>query len=284
MNKKRILLKLSSLLLFTSVFLSPLNACAETFYSKPSEKMKLVWSDEFDESEINKDNWTYDIGKGNNGSNNGWGNNELQYYTDRSDNSRIEDGNLVIEAHKENYNGSDYTSARLKSKELKEFTYGRIEARIKLPLDQGLWPAFWMLGSSFTGDDKWPYCGEIDIMEHVNKEPVVSGALHWDNNGPQTFGQSVTVDNLDDYHVYALEWTKNYIKWYVDDQLFCAADISDIIIPNLERNIKNNDAFHQPFFILLNMAVGGNWPKDPDDSTDFPAKMYVDYVRVYELS
>lgn len=142
MNKKRILFKLSSLLLFTSVFLSPLNACAETFYSKPSEKMKLVWSDEFDGSEINKDNWTYDIGKGNNGSNNGWGNNELQYYTDRSDNSRIEDGNLVIEAHKENYNGSDYTSARLKSKELKEFTYGRIEARIKLPLDQGLWPAF----------------------------------------------------------------------------------------------------------------------------------------------
>lgn len=281
MNKKGIMCKLSYVLLFTSVLFSPLGACAETVQTTQSGRWTLVWNDEFNGSEINKDNWTYDIGIGNNGNNNGWGNNELQYYTDRTDNARIEDGNLVIEAKKENYNGCEYTSARLKTKGLHEFTYGRIEARIKLPLEQGMWPAFWMLGSSFTGDDAWPYCGEIDIMEHVNKESVVSGALHWDNNGSQTFGKSLYDISPDDYHVYAIEWTKNYIKWYVDDIEFCAADISDIIIPGLERNIKNNDAFHEPFFILLNMAVGGNWPGSPDDSTNFPAKMYVDYVRVY---
>lgn len=284
MNKKLIIRKLSSILLFTSVLFTPLSACAKTDISSSNSdyaKRTLIWNDEFDGNEINKENWTYDIGKGNNGNTDGWGNNELQYYTDRTDNARIEDGNLVIEAKKEEYNDSKYTSARLKTKGLHEFTYGRIEARIKLPMEQGMWPAFWMLGSSFTGDDAWPYCGEIDIMEHVNKESVVSGALHWDNNGAQTFGQSLYDISPDDYHVYAIEWTKNYIKWYVDDVEFCAADISDIVIPNLKRNIKNNDAFHKPYFILLNLAVGGNWPGSPDDSTNFPAKMYVDYVRVY---
>lgn len=284
MNKRKITLNLSSIFLFTSILFTPLSVCAKTTDSlsnSNSSKGALIWSDEFDGKEINRNNWTYDIGKGNNGNTNGWGNNELQYYTDRTDNARIEDGNLVIEAKKEDYKGSEYTSARLKTKGLQEFTYGRIEARIKLPLEQGTWPAFWMLGSNFTGDDAWPYCGEIDIMEHVNKESVVSGALHWDNNGSQTFGQSFYDISPDEYHVYALEWTKNYIKWYVDDVEFCAADISDMIIPGLERNIKNNDAFHKPYFILLNMAVGGNWPKSPDESTNFPAKMYVDYVRVY---
>ena len=284
MNKRKLILNLSSIFLFTSILFTPLSVCAKTTNSlsnSNSSKGALIWSDEFDGNEINRNNWTYDIGKGNNGNTNGWGNNELQYYTDRTDNARIEDGNLVIEAKKEDYKGSEYTSARLKTKGLQEFTYGRIEARIKLPLEQGTWPAFWMLGSSFTGDDAWPYCGEIDIMEHVNKESVVSGALHWNNNGSQTFGQSLYDISPDEYHVYALEWTKNYIKWYVDDVEFCAADISDMIIPGLERNIKNNDAFHKPYFILLNMAVGGNWPKSPDESTNFPAKMYVDYVRVY---
>lgn len=283
MNRTRRLLKLSSLLLFNFLLLSPLNTYAETSYSQSSNRMKLVWSDEFDGSEINQDNWTYDIGKGNNGNTDGWGNNELQYYTDRSKNARIDNGNLVIEAYKEDYNGSNYTSARLKSKGLQEFTYGKIEARIKLPIDDGIWPAFWMLGNSFTGDDKWPYCGEIDIMEHVNKEPAVFGTIHWNNNGPQTFGKSTFIENIDDYHVYAIEWSKNYIKWYIDNIEYCAADISDIEIPNLERNIKNNDAFHEPFFILLNVAVGGNWPKSPNAYTNFPAKMYVDYVRVYKF-
>lgn len=133
MNRTRRLLKLSSLLLFNFLLLSPLNTYAETSYSQSSNRMKLVWSDEFDGSEINQDNWTYDIGKGNNGNTDGWGNNELQYYTDRSKNARIDNGNLVIEAYKEDYNGSNYTSARLKSKGLQEFTYGKIEARIKLP-------------------------------------------------------------------------------------------------------------------------------------------------------
>lgn len=283
MNRKNLISRMCSSLLFTSILISPLSTYADTKISthSNSEKGTLIWSDEFNGDEIDRNNWTYDIGRGNNGNNNGWGNNELQYYTDRTDNARIEDGKLIIEAKKENYNDCEYTSARLKTKDLQEFTYGRIEARMKIPYGQGIWPAFWMLGSSFNGDDTWPYCGEIDIMEHVSNDPKVWGTIHWDNNGPQSFGTGMSVDNFDDYHVYAIEWTKNYIKWYVDDVEFCAADISDIVIPKLERNIKNNDAFHKPYFILLNLAVGGNWPGSPDDSTNLPAKMYVDYVRVY---
>ena len=278
MIKNTLLRKLSSLLLCSNIILSPLSVYAATVPAN-SDKLNLVWSDEFDGDNINTDNWTFDIGTGRSG----WGNNELQYYTDRTDNVRVEDGNLVIEAKKEDYNGSKYTSARLKSKGLQEFTYGKIEARIKMPIGQGLWPAFWMLGQNFTGDDAWPYCGELDIMEHVSNDPKVWGTLHWDNNGPQSFGTGMVVDNLDDYHTYSIEWTKNYIRWYVDDVEFCAADISDIVIPKLERNIKNNDAFHKPFFLLLNLAVGGNWPQSPDESTVLPAKMYVDYVRVYSV-
>lgn len=251
--------------------------------SNKNNSLKLIWSDEFDGGTINTNNWTYDIGKGSSG----WGNNELQYYTNRNDNSRIENGNLIIEAKKENFGDSQYTSARLKSKGLQEFTYGRIEARIKLPSDQGIWPAFWMLGSSFNGDEDWPYCGEIDIMENVSKQKDIYGSIHWNNNGPNTFGSKLSIENVEDYHVYAIEWTPSYIKWYVDDVLYNTAIIGPVSLNNSSYyipndTIKNNEAFHKPFFLLLNVAVGGNWPKSPDNTTKFPAKMYVDYVRVYE--
>ncbi|MBW6411126.1 glycoside hydrolase family 16 protein [Clostridium weizhouense] len=231
-----------------------------------SNEWKLVWSDEFNDRNVNTSNWTYDI------DGHGWGNNELQYYTDREENARIEDGNLVIQAKKEDFNGSKYTSARLKSEGLQEFTYGKIEARIKLPSDKGLWPAFWMLGANMSSV-KWPNCGEIDIMEHVNTENKIYGTLHWNDKGAQSFGNKFEVD-VTEYHTYSIEWNPNTIKWFVD-----GVQYEELSIAN---NITGNDEFHKPFFILLNLAVGGNWPQDPDLSTNFPAKMYVDYVRVYK--
>lgn len=282
-NFKSILI--SSLVISTHLSLTTCTYAINAVDSNRSTDSKLIWNDEFDGETINHENWAYDIGIGNNG----WGNNELQYYTNRTDNVRIENGNLIIEAKKENYKDKNYTSARLKSKGLQEFTYGRIEARIKLPSDQGIWPAFWMLGSNFSSDADWPYCGEIDIMENVSKQKDIWGTLHWNNNGPNTYGKNLSIENVEDYHVYAIEWTSSYIKWYVDDILYNTAIIGPVYLNEnsyyiSSNTIANNDAFHKPFFILLNLAVGGNWPKSPDDTTEFPAKMFVDYVRVYKLS
>ncbi|NLG84815.1 MAG: glycoside hydrolase family 16 protein [Firmicutes bacterium] len=227
----------------------------------------LVWSDEFNGSSINSSNWSFDIGGG------GWGNNELQYYTDRSENARIENGNLVIEARKESYQGYQYTSARLKTQGKRSFTYGRIEARMKLPMGQGLWPAFWMLGANFPSVG-WPKCGEIDIMEHINNETVVHGTIHWDNNGYAYYGGASGYVDVTQYHVYSVEWTPSYIRWFVDGVKFWEA--------NIANSINGTDEFHKPFFIILNLAVGGNWPGAPNSSTVFPARVYVDYVRVYQ--
>lgn len=228
---------------------------------------KLIWSDEFDASSINKSNWTYDIG----GS--GWGNNELEYYTNRSENSRIEGGNLVIEARKEAYGGMNYTSARMKTQALQTFTYGKVEARMKLPAGQGIWPAFWMLGSNIV-DVSWPKCGEIDIMEHINNEAVSHGTIHWDLDGHQYYGGPTPNIDVTQYHTYGIEWDDKAIKWFIDGTKYWEA--------NIENNINGTDEFHKPFFVILNLAVGGQWPGNPDGSTIFPAKMYVDYVRVYQ--
>jgi beta-glucanase (GH16 family) len=231
----------------------------------------LVWSDEFNESTINPDNWTYDLGTGSGG----WGNNELEYYTSRTNNVRIENGNLVIQARQESYGGMNYTSARLKSQGLQSWTYGRIEASIRLPSGQtqGLWPAFWMLGNNF-GSVGWPECGEIDLMERVNLNTTINGTIHWYDNGEADYGSISSVLDFTQYHVYAIEWDPGMITWYVDGNPFLQA--------NITNNINNTGAFHLPFFILLNLAVGGNWPGSPDAATTFPATMYVDYVRVYQ--
>lgn len=277
MKLKIIACTLASAILFTNI--TSVHA-AET---NTSETFRLIWSDEFNGNSINRSNWTFDIGNGNNG----WGNNELQYYTDRNENARVEDGNLIIEAKKEHYNNSNYTSARLKTKNLKEFTYGRIEAKIKLPDGQGIWPAFWMLGSSFNGDSDWPQCGEIDIMEHLNNESLIHGTLHIkQNNYPKTLGGTTTLIDPEEYHIYAVEWSPSYIKWFVDDNLYYQVPLGGQIKINencyyVPSNAIKNEALSKPFFIILNIAVGGNWPKSPDESTQFPSKMYVDYVRVY---
>lgn len=224
----------------------------------------LVWSDEFDGTAVNTANWAYDLGGG------GWGNNEQEYY--QAANATVANGNLVITAKKQRVKANSYTSARLKTQGKHEFTYGRIEARIKLPLGQGLWPAFWMLGANIN-TVSWPGCGETDIMEHINTENTIYGTIHWDNNGHASYGGNTTT-TPSDYHVYAVEWNATSIRWYVDSVQYLTADITN--------GINGTEEFQKPFFILLNLAVGGNWPGQTIDDSKLPASMYVDYVRVYQ--
>ncbi len=232
----------------------------------------LVWHDEFDGPEIDAANWTHETGG------HGWGNGENQYYTDAADNAFIEDGKLVIQALEQNILGKRFTSARLITKGKVEVTYGRIEARIQIPTGQGIWPAFWMLGNDID-QISWPYCGEIDIMENIGSEPgIIHGTLHGPGySGGNGVGKSYTLPNgrpfADDFHVYAIEWEPAAIRWYVDDMLYNTVTADDL---------PGDWVYDHPFFILLNVAVGGRWPGPPDNTTVFPQRMTVDYVRVYE--
>ncbi|MCL6459598.1 MAG: family 16 glycosylhydrolase [Gorillibacterium sp.] len=240
-------------------------------HSSAATSWNLAWSDEFDGTSLNAANWSAEIGTGNSG----WGNNELQYYTSRTQNVQVSGGNLAITAQRESYNGMNYTSARIKTQGLRSFTYGKIEARIKLPSGQGLWPAFWMLGTNIDSA-YWPKCGETDIMERVNNNASVNGAVHWDANGQADYSQVSGNLDFSQYHVYGVEWDSTYIKWFVDGTLYSSFYI--------ENGTGNTEEFQKPSFILLNLAVGGNWPGSPDGSTAFPAQMLVDYVRVYNAS
>jgi beta-glucanase (GH16 family) len=231
---------------------------------------ELVWSDEFAGPNINLNNWTYDIGGG------GWGNNEYEYYTDRPENSRIENGMLVIEARAERLRSRNYTSARLKTQGLQTFTYGRVEARIQVPYGQGIWPAFWMLGSDITTLG-WPNSGEIDIMEHIGREPYnVYGTVHGPNySGANGVGNFITLSQpvTNSFHIVAIEWTPTEIRWYLDGVQYHS------VTPN---TVPGTWVFNHDFFIILNLAVGGYWPGYPDATTVFPQRMTVDYVRVYQ--
>ena len=231
-----------------------------------AQSWHLVWSDEFT-TKIGPD-WTLETGRGISG----WGNNELQYY--RQENATIENGALVITAKKENFGGAKYTSARLKTQGLKSWTYGKVEARILLPSFEGSWPAFWMLGENITSVG-WPACGEIDIMEHINISNEVHGTIHWQDHNSQYahYGAGISI-NLSGYHTYSVEWDDKFIKWFIDGVQFH--------IVNIENGVNGTSEFHNDFFILLNMAIGGNWPGFSIATTALPAKMYVDYVRVYQ--
>jgi beta-glucanase (GH16 family) len=248
---------------------------------------QLVWSDEFnqpDGSSPNPTNWTFETG--NNG---GWGNNELEYYTSRTNNARIENGQLVITAIQESFGGQNYTSARMKTQGLQSWTYGRMEASIKIPRGQGLWPAFWMLGTNIGPPGVgWPTCGEIDIMENIgktnnNEQAKAYGTIHGpqgggDYNGGAGVGGTYTLPGggalADNFHLYAIEWTTNQIKWFVDSNLYFTATPASL--PG-----GSTWVFTAPQFILLNVAVGGNFPGNPSNYTVFPQQMLVDYVRVY---
>ena len=245
-----------------------------------AEFKNLVLSDEFDtDNEINADIWTFDIGTGSNG----WGNNEEQFYTNRTENISVQNGILIIKALKEDYNGSDYTSSKILTKGLKEQAYGRFEARIQLPTGQGMWPAFWLLGANCgdgTADTEvWPNCGEIDIMEYRGQEPtVVHGSVH----GPgYAAGNAITKsyvlenDRFDTgFHVFGIEWSPEYINYYVDDVLYNQ-------ITRQQVQEKGTWVFDQPFYIIINLAVGGNFIGAPIEETVFPQTMLIDYVRVY---
>jgi beta-glucanase (GH16 family) len=246
----------------------------------------LVWSDEFnqqDGSAPDSTKWSYDEGVGNNG----WGNSELEYYTSRAKNVSIQNGNLVITAIRESYVDSsgvtrDFTSARIKTRDRFAQAYGRFEARIKIPGGVGLWPAFWMLGDNIKLVG-WPSCGEIDIMENIGPEPTkVHGTIH----GP-AYSAAKGISSpyalaggrrfADDYHVFAVEWEPNAIRFYVDNDLYATRTPADL--PSGAQWV-----YDHPFFIILNLAVGGNWPGPPDATTSFAASMLVDYVRVYQRS
>lgn len=231
----------------------------------------LVWHDEFDGEVLNLDNWTYDLG----GS--GWGNHEHQYYTARPENARLEEGLLVIEARAEQYLQSNYTSARIKTQDLHDWTYGRIEARMQLPYGNGIWPAFWMLGTDI-GQVGWPASGEIDIMEHIGREATqIFGTVHGPGySGAGGVGGSTTFPSgslSDAFHVYAIEWEPAQIRWYVDEEQYFQ------VIPGL---LPGDWVYNHPFFIIINLAVGGDWPGYPDETTVFPQYLRVDYVRVYQ--
>lgn len=232
---------------------------------------ELVWHDEFDGDTIDRSNWTFDIGAG------GWGNGEAQYYTDRPENAYTEDGMLVIEARQERFEESYYTSARLKSEGLQEFQYGRMEARLRVPAGRGLWPAFWMLGSNFRTVG-WPDSGEIDIMEYIGREPDLifgtiygpgySGALGLSKWNRQEFNIA------DDFHTYAIEWDENQITWFFDGEAYNTYTREDVG--------TRDWPFDQPFFFILNLALGGQLPGPIGLDTEFPARYLVDYVRVYQ--
>ena len=235
---------------------------------KAADNYELVWSDEFNGNSLDTNTWNYEIGTGSWG----WGNNEQQYYTDR--NIKVSNGTMKITAKREDYGGMKYTSSRITTKNKKNFKYGKIEARIKMPKFKGVWPAFWMLGAN-QDSVGWPKCGEIDIMEAINDENLVYGTLHWFNdpgNNNADSGSSVAVADRTEYHVYGVEWTADKLRWYVDGKVYRTMDVS-------------NDSFSEvrkEYFVIFNMAIGGQWPGYNIDETAFPATMEVDWVRAYK--
>jgi beta-glucanase (GH16 family) len=245
------------------------------------EKWSLVWSDEFNESTVDPAKWAYMFGNGTlYGETAGWGNNELQSYTDNTENTGIyqdDAGNsaLYIDA-RETADGTGYTSAKLTTEDLFEFRFGRVDARIKVPGTKGMWPAFWTLGAN-KPDIGWPGSGEIDIMEVIgNQENMLHGTVHYVNtyNSYDFKGGTKAITEgkySDEYHVYSVEWTPEKISWLVDDVVYNSVDI--------EADMKE---FLREHYLILNVAVGGNWPGNPDETTVFPGRMSVDYVRVYQ--
>lgn len=237
----------------------------------------VVMEENFDGTELDTSLWSYDIGDGSSQGLSGWGNNELQYYTDRLENVKVEDGILNITARKEAYEEASYTSGRILTKLNFDQKYGRFEARMKLPWGQGLWPAFWLLGADID-EVGWPQTGEIDIMEYRGQEPTrIHGSVHGpEYSGAEAVSKSYNLewDRFDtDFHVFGIEWGKDYINFYVDDDLY------NQITP---EDVDGEWVYNKPFYILINMAVGGSYVGSPTEDTVFPQTLEIDYVRVYQ--
>ncbi|MEQ8242489.1 glycoside hydrolase family 16 protein [Fulvivirga sp.] len=235
---------------------------------------QLVVQDEFDSDGMpNSDIWNFDIGTGING----WGNNELQYYTARPENIQVQNGFLIITAREESYRGSNYTSAKILTKGKIEQTYGRFEARMKLPWGQGMWPAFWMLGADIDVNP-WPGAGEIDIMEYRGQDPsIVLGSVHGPGySGGEAVTKSYTLQNdrFDTgFHVFGIEWGSDFVNYYVDDVLYNQITPADV---------PGEWVFNKPFYLIINLAVGGTFVGSPNNETVFPQTMIIDYVRIYK--
>jgi beta-glucanase (GH16 family) len=246
---------------------------------EPPDDIEQVWSDEFDGGAVDRSNWTFDIGGG------GWGNGEAQFYTDRPENSRVENGLLVIELRQERFEGSYYTSARLTTQGLREFQYGRIEARLKVPSGAGTWPAFWMLGADFDNesDDSsrhWPNVGEIDIMEYVGREPdLVIGTIHgpgYAGSGGLSRWNRQDYDVSEDFHTFAVEWDVHGIRWFYDGEPYYEVGPDEVG--------DREWVFDHPFFIIVNLALGGTFGGNIALDLEFPIRYYVDYVRAYQAT
>ncbi len=239
-----------------------------------SKQYKLVWSDEFDGTALDQDNWNYEHGNGNWG----WGNNEWEDYTDEERNIKVENGNLVITARADKEEGGDihYTSARIQTSGKASFKYGKIEARIKVPSEDGLWPAFWMLGQNQPKG--WPYCGEIDILETWNTGAFAQAALHYEDEvkkpGKDTYFTGYKkMEDKTQWHVYGMNWTPKKIQCYVDNKVYREFDISD----KAKSELREDE-----YYFIINCAIGGNLPgMGPNDKFE-SAQMLVDYVRVYQ--
>lgn len=254
--------------------IEPILSDADGYYTPETyPSMNRVWNDEFSDATLNTSTWSYELGNGCNVSLCGWGNNELEIYTDKPENIKLESGRLVITARKEA--GGSYTSARIKTENKKELKFGRIDVRAKLPKGQGIWPAIWMLGENIDVVS-WPTCGEIDIMELVGHEPAtVYGTVHYNNDGYKYNSSSKSLtsgDFSDKFHVFSIVWDFNSIIWYVDNIEFKRFSNSGIA----------SWPFNKPFYFIMNVAVGGNWPGPPDATTSFPQQMEVDYIRVFQ--
>ena len=317
MNKiNKYKLRIQTLVLMSFLFASffTISSCDTDETQTVATFTNLEMADEFDvEGAPNSEIWNFDIGTGPNSD--GWGNNELQYYTSRSENVTVQNGLLVISAIEEDYNGSSFTSAKILTKGKFSQAYGRFEARIKVPGGSGLWPAFWLLGENVDVDG-WPQCGEIDIMEYRRQEPTkVSGSIHGpgysgltDPQGQVTKSYDLGNDRYDaGFHVFGIEWSPDYINYYIDDVLYNQITPSDIVVTPADAVYSLNDGveaveatayspaveaveptdvtgdwvFNKPFYIIINLAVGGNFPGNPDSGEVFPQNMLVDYVRVY---
>ncbi len=282
----------------TLVFMCTILSCSTSETQTVANFTELVMHDEFDiDGAPDNTIWGYDIGRGNDG----WGNNELQYYTSRTENVKVENGYLLITAKKESYEGASYTSSRLLTKGLFTQKYGRFEARIRLPYGQGIWPAFWLLGAD-SEEVGWPNCGEIDIMEFRGQNPTtVLGTVHGlGYSGETSISKSYSLlnDRFDtDFHIFGIEWGPEYINYYIDDVLYNQITPEDLptSAPPIDlcnglseercAELKagwNKWAFDKPFYIIINLAVGGNFVGAPNSETVFPQTMLVDYVRVYK--
>lgn len=237
-----------------------------------SQEYELHWSEEFEDLQLDQKIWNYEEGFAEN--------NEKQFYTNRKNNSRIVNGFLVIEAHNEEYNTAQYTSARINTLDKKHFLYGKIEVRAKLPKGNGTWPAIWMLGRNHKTAG-YPACGEIDILEHVGKLPgEVHGTVHYPNIGDKkmiSVSQEFMLNaSKDGFHIYSMEWDRDEISFFIDDLQYHQFKVDDA------NRFGRKNPFRKPFYLIINLALGGKWAGEIDDSI-FPVQFYVDYIKYYEL-